>query len=200
MREKGSLAGANAIVTGASSGIGYGIASRLAADGAAVAINYHSQREPAEQLRGEIERSGGRGGLHAKRGSRSYVRAVRPRGRFRSAGGQRGGAQLGLSRDASFTIYAFMRLGYVDEAEQFRRWIGDRATSAVGGELRIMYALNGNVTPDKTELDHLAGYGGARPVRIGNATHKQRQLDVYGELIDSIYLANKYGTAVSNEA
>jgi GH15 family glucan-1,4-alpha-glucosidase len=103
-------------------------------------------------------------------------------------------------RDASFTTYAFMRLGYVDEAEQFRRWIGDRATSAVGGELRIMYALNGNETPDKTELDHLAGYGGARPVRIGNATHKQRQLDVYGELIDSIYLANKYGTAVSNEA
>jgi NAD(P)-dependent dehydrogenase (short-subunit alcohol dehydrogenase family) len=56
MREKGSLAGATAIVTGASSGIGYGIASRLAVDGAAVAINYHSQREPAEQLRGEIER------------------------------------------------------------------------------------------------------------------------------------------------
>jgi glucose 1-dehydrogenase len=60
MREEGRLAGAAAIVTGASSGIGYGIASRLAVDGAAVAINYHSQREPAEQLRGEIERSGGR--------------------------------------------------------------------------------------------------------------------------------------------
>jgi GH15 family glucan-1,4-alpha-glucosidase len=44
-----------------------------------------------------------------------------------------------------------------------------------------MYALNGDETPDETELDHLAGYGGARPVRIGNAAHKQRQLDVYGE-------------------
>jgi GH15 family glucan-1,4-alpha-glucosidase len=103
-------------------------------------------------------------------------------------------------RDASFTIYAFMRLGYVDEVERFRRWIGDRAKGAVDGELRIMYALNGDETPDETELDHLAGYGGARPVRIGNAAHKQRQLDVYGELIDSIYLANKYGTAVSHEA
>jgi GH15 family glucan-1,4-alpha-glucosidase len=103
-------------------------------------------------------------------------------------------------RDASFTIYAFMRLGYVDEAERFRRWISDRARGAVGGELRIMYALNGAETPDETELDHLAGYGGARPVRIGNAAHKQRQLDVYGELMDSIYLANKYGTAVGHEA
>jgi GH15 family glucan-1,4-alpha-glucosidase len=103
-------------------------------------------------------------------------------------------------RDASFTIYAFMRLGYVDEAERFRRWMSDRAKGAVGGELRIMFALNGDETPDETELDHLAGYGGARPVRIGNAAHKQRQLDVYGELIDSIYLANKYRTAVSHEA
>jgi glucose 1-dehydrogenase len=60
MREKGSLAGATAIVTGASSRIGYGIASRPAVDGAAVAINYHSQHGPAEQLRGEIERGGGR--------------------------------------------------------------------------------------------------------------------------------------------
>ena len=103
-------------------------------------------------------------------------------------------------RDASFTVYAFMRLGYVDEAERFRRWIGDRAKGAIGGELQIMYALNGAETPDETELDHLAGYGGARPVRIGNAAHKQRQLDVYGELMDSIYLANKYGAAVSHEA
>ena len=103
-------------------------------------------------------------------------------------------------RDASFTVYAFMRLGYVDEAEHFRRWIGDRARAATDGGLRIMYALDGSETPDETELDHLAGYGGAKPVRIGNAAHKQRQLDVYGELMDSIYLANKYGTALSHEA
>ena len=76
-----------------------------------------------------------------------------------------------------------MRLGYVDEAEQFRRWIGDRAkapsTASSGSCTRSTETrrLTG------TELDHLAGYDGARPVRIGDAAHKQRQLDVYGELI-----------------
>jgi GH15 family glucan-1,4-alpha-glucosidase len=103
-------------------------------------------------------------------------------------------------RDASFTVYAFMRLGYVEEAEHFRRWVADRARNAVGGELSIVYALDGSETPDETELDHLAGYGGAKPVRIGNAAHRQRQLDVYGELMDSIYLANKYGAAIGYEA
>jgi GH15 family glucan-1,4-alpha-glucosidase len=97
-------------------------------------------------------------------------------------------------RDASFTIYAFMRLGYVEEAERFRRWVNNRASNAIGGALRIMYALNGDETLDEVDLDHLAGYGGAQPVRIGNA-----ELDVYGELMDSIYLANKYGSAVSHE-
>jgi GH15 family glucan-1,4-alpha-glucosidase len=102
-------------------------------------------------------------------------------------------------RDASFTVYAFMRLGHTDEAEQFRRWLGGRMQSkARGDQLHIMYALNGSETPDETELDHLAGYGGARPVRIGNAAHRQQQLDIFGEALDSIYLSNKYGSAVSH--
>jgi GH15 family glucan-1,4-alpha-glucosidase len=73
-------------------------------------------------------------------------------------------------RDASFTIYAFMRLGYIDEAERFRRWVSDRARGAVGGELRIMYALDGAETPDEPELDHLSGYGDAKA-----RAHRQRR-------------------------
>ncbi len=101
-------------------------------------------------------------------------------------------------RDASFTVYAFMRLGYLDEAEAFRRWAMERA-EAVSGQLKIMYALDGGDAADEQELPHLAGYGGARPVRIGNAAHSQKQLDIYGELMDSAYLANKYGTGASRE-
>jgi GH15 family glucan-1,4-alpha-glucosidase len=104
-------------------------------------------------------------------------------------------------RDASFTIYAFMRLGQIDEAERFRQWIGARAQEKAEGEqLRIMYRLDGGEMFDETMLDHLAGYGGAQPVRIGNAAHDQQQLDIFGEALDSLYLSNKYGTAVSHDA
>jgi GH15 family glucan-1,4-alpha-glucosidase len=104
-------------------------------------------------------------------------------------------------RDSSFTVYAFMRLGYVEEAENFRRWIAGRVRAADDGDhtLRIMYALDGSWAAEEQELDHLAGYGGARPVRIGNAAREQVQLDIYGELMDSVYLANKYGSAMSRE-
>jgi GH15 family glucan-1,4-alpha-glucosidase len=100
-------------------------------------------------------------------------------------------------RDAAFTIYAFMRLGQVEEAEHFRHWVVELAKKKADGEqLHIMYALDGSETPDETILGHLAGYGGAQPVRIGNAAHRQQQLDIFGELIDSFYLANKYGRAI----
>jgi GH15 family glucan-1,4-alpha-glucosidase len=100
-------------------------------------------------------------------------------------------------RDASFTIYAFMRLGQVAEAEHFRDWVaGIIRKKAEGEHLRIMYAIDGSETPDETILDHLAGYGGSRPVRIGNAAHRQQQLDIFGEIIDTFYLANKYGRSI----
>nr|WP_282097567.1 glycoside hydrolase family 15 protein [Luteibacter sp. SG786] len=103
-------------------------------------------------------------------------------------------------RDASFTVYAFMRLGYVDEAEHFRKWTEDRFTELENGNtLRIMYALDGSEALAESTLDHLAGYAGSRPVRIGNAARSQTQLDIYGELLDSIYLSNKYGRAISRE-
>lgn len=103
-------------------------------------------------------------------------------------------------RDASFTVYAFMRLGFIDEAEHFREWAGRRVMAADPDHpVRIMYALDGSEARDEQELDHLAGYAGSRPVRIGNAAHAQSQLDIFGELLDSVYLSNKYGAAISHE-
>ncbi|MGE7139098.1 glycoside hydrolase family 15 protein [Luteibacter sp. NPDC031894] len=102
-------------------------------------------------------------------------------------------------RDASFTVYAFMRLGYVDEAEHFRQWSEERFMElADGAALRVTYALDGSEALKESTLDHLAGYAGSRPVRIGNAARSQTQLDIFGELLDSIYLSNKYGRAISH--
>ena len=67
------------------------------------------------------------------------------------------------------------------------------------GRLNVMYALDGGDARDEETLDHLAGYAGSRPVRIGNGAHDQEQLDIYGELLDSTYLANKYGGAISRD-
>lgn len=103
-------------------------------------------------------------------------------------------------RDASFTVYAFMRLGFIDEAEHFNRWAGKRVMAAGPGDpIRVMYALDGSEASDEQELAHLAGYADSRPVRIGNAAHAQSQLDIFGELLDSVYLSNKYGAAISHE-
>jgi GH15 family glucan-1,4-alpha-glucosidase len=103
-------------------------------------------------------------------------------------------------RDASFTVYAFMRLGFIEEAEHFRRWVGQRVISAdQENPIRIMYALDGSEAADESELPHLAGYAGSQPVRIGNAAHAQSQLDIFGELLDSVYLSNKYGAAISHD-
>ncbi|MBB4440162.1 MULTISPECIES: glycoside hydrolase family 15 protein [Rhizobium] len=103
-------------------------------------------------------------------------------------------------RDASFTVYALMRLGYRDEAMAFNDWIGQRASACdVGGRLKIMYAIDGGEVPNEASLEHLHGYGGATPVRVGNNAAEQFQLDIYGELLDSIYLSNKYGHAISHD-
>jgi GH15 family glucan-1,4-alpha-glucosidase len=103
-------------------------------------------------------------------------------------------------RDASFTVYAFMRLGFIEEAEHFRHWAGQRVmASSPDDPIRIMYALDGSEAAEEQELSHLAGYAGSRPARIGNAAHAQSQLDIFGELLDSVYLSNKYGAAISHE-
>ena len=90
-------------------------------------------------------------------------------------------------RDASFTVYAFLRLGYVEEANRFRDWLGTRTVGkSHASSLRVMYAVSGSVAAEEQELDHLAGYAGAKPVRIGSAAHRQSQLDIYGELMGRV--------------
>ncbi len=97
-------------------------------------------------------------------------------------------------RDASFSVYALMRLGYTAEAIHFMRWVAKRAGgSDSDGSLRVMYRLDGGSDLEERELGHLAGYRGAQPVRIGNLAAGQMQLDIYGELLDSVYLNAKYG-------
>ena len=103
-------------------------------------------------------------------------------------------------RDASFAMYAFIRRGLVDEAEAFVDWIGARARQSGKDErLHVAYALDGRSELPEQTLDHWEGHRQSRPVLIGNAAAKQFQLDIYGELMDSVYLANKYGRSSSYE-
>ncbi|PYE25725.1 GH15 family glucan-1,4-alpha-glucosidase [Rhizobium sp. PP-CC-3A-592] len=102
-------------------------------------------------------------------------------------------------RDASFTVYAFMRLGFLEEAQHFGRWAGQRVmASDADHPLRIMYAIDGSEAKNEEELTHLSGYADSQPVRIGNGANVQTQLDIFGELMDSVYLSNKYGEAISH--
>ena len=104
-------------------------------------------------------------------------------------------------RDASFTVYAFMRLGFVQEANDYMRWLRGRVSDCHGKpmKLNILYAIDGRQELPETEFSHLSGHGGATPVRIGNQAYDQIQLDIFGELMDAVYLVNKYGDAISHE-
>jgi GH15 family glucan-1,4-alpha-glucosidase len=89
-------------------------------------------------------------------------------------------------RDASFSVGALLALGYVDEALAFMGWLRDRVLEHVGttsGPLKIMYRVDGTSDLTEESLDHLAGYRGSRPVRIGNGAADQLQLDIYGEAV-----------------
>jgi GH15 family glucan-1,4-alpha-glucosidase len=101
-------------------------------------------------------------------------------------------------RDGTFTLYALIRLGFVEAAEAFIDWLKGRLSDdAERGPLQVVYGIDGRKELDELTLDHLQGYEHSRPVRIGNAAYQQLQLDIYGEMMDSIYLANKYGDSLS---
>ncbi len=102
-------------------------------------------------------------------------------------------------RDSAFTIYSLLRLGFTDEATAFVRWVEKRCTCAVrnGPPLMTMYRLNGDADLEEEVLEHLEGYRGSSPVRVGNGAAQQLQLDIYGELMDAVYLHDKYVHPVS---
>jgi GH15 family glucan-1,4-alpha-glucosidase len=104
-------------------------------------------------------------------------------------------------RDSSFTLYGLMRLGYTDEAAAFMRWLTARYRELEpDGSFQIMYGLDGRHALSEEALPHLEGYMGSRPVRIGNAAFNHLQLDIYGELMDSVYLYDKYGSPMGYDA
>ena len=101
-------------------------------------------------------------------------------------------------RDAAFTVYALMRLGFSEEAAAFMDWLEARCTEAPPGQgLQILYSLDGSPVPVEQTLEHLRGYRDSRPVRIGNGAADQLQLDIYGELMDSVYLYDKHAEPIS---
>jgi GH15 family glucan-1,4-alpha-glucosidase len=94
-----------------------------------------------------------------------------------------------------------MRLGYTDEAAGFMRWMMARSQElAPDGSLRIMYGIDGRPAVPEETLTHFEGYMGSRPVRIGNAADTHLQLDIYGELMDSVYLYDKYASPLGHDA
>jgi GH15 family glucan-1,4-alpha-glucosidase len=102
-------------------------------------------------------------------------------------------------RDATFTLYALMSGGYSDEARAWREWLIN-AVAGVPSQIQIMYGLAGERRLTELELPWLPGYAGSAPVRIGNAAHQQLQLDVYGEVMDALFLARRIGLEPSENA
>ncbi|MFF8309778.1 glycoside hydrolase family 15 protein [Streptomyces lydicus] len=104
-------------------------------------------------------------------------------------------------RDSAFAVYALLRLGFAEEAEAFMGFLTqhiERRDVGPSGPLQIMYGIDGRSELPETELPHLEGYRGSAPVRVGNGAVTQLQLDIYGALIDSVYLYDKWCQPLSS--
>ena len=101
-------------------------------------------------------------------------------------------------RDAAFTLYALLRIGFTEEATKFMKFIEARASELnPDGSLQIMYGIDGRHELTEEDLWHLEGYKGSSPVRVGNGAYDQLQLDIYGELMDSVYIYNRHAEPIS---
>ncbi len=102
-------------------------------------------------------------------------------------------------RDGAFTVFALVRLGFTEEATAFIDWLCRRIHEGTGaqGPLNTMYSIDGESDLPEYDLKHLAGYRDSRPVRVGNAASKQLQLDIYGEMMDAVYLYDKHVSPIS---
>jgi GH15 family glucan-1,4-alpha-glucosidase len=104
-------------------------------------------------------------------------------------------------RDAAFCVYALLRLGFTGEADAFMGFILDHAAEGedgASGPMQVMYGIDGRADLPERELPHLAGYMRSQPVRVGNAASRQLQLDIFGELMDSVYLYDRWYQPISS--
>ena len=117
----------------------------------------------------------------------------------RIGGGRNWDYRYTWMRDAAFTIYAFLRVGFTAEAERFMKFLETRCREIDPKRgLQVMYGIDGRSEIPESTLDHLDGYRGSRPVRIGNDAARQFQLDITGDVMDAVYLYNKYAEPISH--
>jgi len=110
-------------------------------------------------------------------------------------------------RDSSFALWALHALGFDIEADDFLAFLGDvlelgsKGSGPAGREqLKVLYPVDGTTLPDERELDHLSGYAGSRPVRVGNAASNQDQFDILGAIVDCVYQHTKSRDTLSERA
>jgi len=99
-------------------------------------------------------------------------------------------------RDAAFSMHAFLQLGFLEEAQRFLEWVKQQSAQK---ELQLMFSIDGKTDLKEICLDYLEGYKCSKPVRIGNKAHQQTQMDIYGELMETIFIFVKHGGDITYE-